>query len=318
MADNQDSRQRGGETLLMTKYRRHGPFPTARREAATGSFGGHVSTEQTRSPSYRLAFEDVDFLLRQDLRPVRLQLELLKPELLQQQHGIKSTIAVFGSARIPAPDTAERRLAEAEAEAHANPHDHEAARKVSVARRMAANSRYYDEARRFAQIVTGACAHPELCDFVVKTGGGPGIMEAANRGAADVGGKSIGLNIVLPNEQAPNAYITPDLCFRFHYFAIRKMHFLTRSKALVVFPGGFGTLDELFEAATLIQTGKIDPIPILLFGREYWERVINLDAMIAEGMASPGDKDLFTFVETADEAWAFIVDFYKLDRPAKA
>jgi uncharacterized protein (TIGR00730 family) len=296
----------------MSKVPKRGPFPTARREAARVDLPEMV-TPQTASPSYRLAFEDVDFLLRQDLRPVRLQLELLKPELLQQQHGIKSTIAVFGSARIPAPEQAAKVLAEAEAAARAAPDDHAAARKVSVARRMAANSRYYEEARRFAQIVTGTCASKDVCDFVIKTGGGPGIMEAANRGADDVGGKSIGLNIVLPMEQAPNTYITPDLCFRFHYFAIRKMHFLTRSKALVVFPGGFGTLDELFEAATLIQTGKIEAIPILLFGREYWERVINIDTMIAEGMAGAADKDLFTFVETAEEAWSFIVKFYSLD-----
>ncbi|OAN51457.1 3-isopropylmalate dehydrogenase [Paramagnetospirillum marisnigri] len=297
----------------MRKYPRRGPFPTARREAGKFTLPGEATaTAQTASPAYRLAFEDVDFLLRQDLRPVRLQLELLKPELLQQQYGIKSTIAVFGSARIPNPEAAAERLAAAEAEARANPDDHDAARRVSVARRMAANSRYYDEARRFAHIVTGTCSDRQTCDFVIKTGGGPGIMEAANRGAMEAGGKSIGLNIVLPLEQEPNAYITPELCFRFHYFAIRKMHFLTRSKALVVFPGGFGTLDELFEAATLIQTGKIDPIPILLFGREYWERVINLDALIGEGMASPGDKKLFTFVETAEEAWSYIVEFYKL------
>ncbi|RAU21308.1 3-isopropylmalate dehydrogenase [Paramagnetospirillum kuznetsovii] len=297
----------------MPRFRHRGPFPTARREAAKLTIPT-AATAQTASPAYRLAFEDVDFLLRQDLRPVRLQLELLKPELLQQQYGIKSTIAVFGSARIPDPDMARRELSAAEEAARARPRDKEATHRLAVARRRLANSRYYDEARRFAQIVTGACANDHTCDFVVKTGGGPGIMEAANRGAQDVGGKSIGLNIVLPMEQAPNAYITPELCFRFHYFAIRKMHFLTRSKALVVFPGGFGTLDELFEAATLIQTGKIDPIPILLFGRAYWERIINLGALIEEGMASPGDKDLFTYVETAEEAWAFIADFYKLNR----
>ncbi|CAA7627522.1 LOG family protein [Magnetospirillum sp. SS-4] len=296
----------------MTKIPRRGPLPSARHEAAKQAPPPR-ETPQTLSPSYRLAFEDVDFLLRQDLRPVRLQLELLKPELLQQQHGIKSTVAVFGSARVPAPEQAGALVAAAEEEARRVPDDAKAAAHLGVARRMAANTRYYEEARRFAQIVTTACANRELCDFVVKTGGGPGIMEAANRGAAEAGGKSIGLNIVLSTEQEPNAYITPELCFRFHYFAIRKMHFLTRSKALVVFPGGFGTLDELFEAATLIQTGKIDPIPILLFGRDYWERVFNIDVLIDEGMASPGDKDLFTFVETAEEAWAAIVDFYRLD-----
>lgn len=177
---------------------------------------------------------------------------------------------------------------------------------------MLANSRYYEESRRLAGIVTNTCIGEHICDFVVKTGGGPGIMEAANRGAHEVGGKSIGLNIVLPMEQAPNPYVTPDLCFRFHYFAIRKMHFMIRVKALVVFPGGFGTLDELFEALTLIQTGKIEPIPVVMFGREYWERVINFDAMAMEGMIGPHDKDLLTFVETAEEAWHIIADFYRL------
>ncbi|MGE5547915.1 MAG: TIGR00730 family Rossman fold protein [Solirubrobacterales bacterium] len=297
----------------MTDTPEAAPFPSAREEVETSVvLGGE--TPQTASPAYRLAFEDTDFLLRSDLRPVRLQLELLKPELLQQELGIRSTVSMFGSARIPDSETAAKRLADAEAEAHANPRDRNAARKLAIARRMMANSRYYDEARRLAQIVTNTCIGEHICDFVVKTGGGPGIMEAANRGAADLGGKSIGLNIVLPMEQAPNPYVTPDLCFRFHYFAIRKMHFLTRSKALVVFPGGFGTLDEMFEALTLIQTGKIEPIPVLLFGREYWERVINIDAMVMEGMISPEDKDLITYVETAEEAWNHIAEFYRLPR----
>lgn len=298
---------------MMSENSDTGPFPSAREEAATAQ-KVMPETPQTASPAFRLAFEDDDFLLRPDLRPVRLQLELLKPELLQQEQGIRSTIAMFGSARIPDPETAALRLAEAEATARAAPRDKVAARKLSVARRMLANSRYYEEARRLAQIVTNTCIGEHVCDFVVKTGGGPGIMEAANRGAFEVGGKSIGLNIVLPMEQAPNRYITPELCFRFHYFAIRKMHFLIRVKALVVFPGGFGTLDELFEALTLIQTGKIEPIPVLLFGREYWERVINVDAMVMEGMVSPEDKDLLTFVETAEEAWNLIAEFYRLPR----
>jgi uncharacterized protein (TIGR00730 family) len=288
------------------------PFPSARDEAAKGAPG--AVSPQTASPAYRLAFEDTDFLLRHDLRPMRLQLELLKPELLQQEHGIRSNIVVFGSARIPEPEAACEALAAAEAASRAQPGDRMLARRVAVARRLLANARYYEEARRLAQIVTGSCATGGACDFVVKTGGGPGIMEAANRGAADAGGKSVGLNIVLPHEQGPNPYVTPELCFRFHYFAIRKMHFLTRSKALVVFPGGFGTLDELFEAATLIQTGKIAPIPILLFGREYWERIINFDALAGEGMIDPADKDIFTFVETADEAWNYICEFYRLPK----
>jgi len=297
----------------MPKNDQTDPFPSAREDVAIAQVNV-PETPQTASPAYRLAFEDTDFLLRSDLRAVRLQLELLKPELLQQEQGIRSTIAMFGSARIPDPETAAIRLAEAEAEARAKPNDKALARKVTVARRMLANSRYYEEARRLARIVSSTCIGENVCDFVVKTGGGPGIMEAANRGAADVGAKSIGLNIVLPMEQVPNRYITPELCFRFHYFAIRKMHFLIRVKALVVFPGGFGTLDELFEALTLIQTGKIEPIPVLLFGREYWERVINIDAMVMEGMISPEDKDLLTFVETAEEAWNIIAEYYRLPK----
>ncbi|HTH16361.1 MAG TPA: LOG family protein [Magnetospirillum sp.] len=297
----------------MSKTNNIGPFPSAREEVAIVQ-PATQETPQTSSPAYRLAFEDDDFLLRPDLRAVRLQLELMKPELLQREQGIRSTIAMFGSARIPDPETAARHVTEAEAESRAQPGDRVLARKVSIARRMLANSRYYEEARRLAQIVSNTCVGEHVCDFVVKTGGGPGIMEAANRGAADVGAKSIGLNIVLPMEQAPNRYVTPELCFRFHYFAIRKMHFLIRVKALVAFPGGFGTMDELFEALTLIQTGKIEPIPVLLFGREYWERVLNIDAMVMEGMISPEDKDLLTFVETAEEAWTIVAEYYRLPR----
>jgi uncharacterized protein (TIGR00730 family) len=297
----------------MTDNSATGPFPSARDEIDAG-VGPEIRTAQTASPAFRLAFEDDDFLLRSDLRPIRLQLELLKPELLQQEQGIRSTIAMFGSARIPDPETAKDNLAAIEAESRAKPHDKVLARQVGIARRMLANSRYYEEARQLAQLVSKTCVGEHVCDFVVKTGGGPGIMEAANRGAHEVGGKSIGLNIVLPMEQAPNRYVTPELCFRFHYFAIRKMHFLIRVKALVVFPGGFGTLDELFEALTLIQTGKIEPIPVLMFGREYWERVINFDAMAMEGMIGPEDKDLLNFVETAEEAWNIIAEFYRLPR----
>jgi uncharacterized protein (TIGR00730 family) len=286
------------------------PFPSARDEVIAAP--DEVVTAQTTSPAYKLAFADDDFLLRPDMRAVRLQLELLKPELLQQEQGIRSTVAMFGSARIPDPEVAKERLEKAEAAARAHPRDKKVAHELTVARRMLANSRYYEEARRLAGIVTNTCIGEHICDFVVKTGGGPGIMEAANRGAHEIGGKSIGLNIVLPMEQAPNPYVTPELCFRFHYFAIRKMHFMIRVKALVVFPGGFGTLDELFEALTLIQTGKIEPIPVVMFGREYWERVINFDAMAMEGMIGPHDKDLLTFVETAEEAWHIIADFYRL------
>lgn len=287
-----------------------GPFPTAREDAELAE---KVERHpQCQSPAYRLAFKDEDFLLREDLRPVRLQLELLKPELLLKEHGIRSTVTIFGSARISESTIAQASLDQAEAAAHAHPGDADMARRVGIARRMLANARYYEEARRLGEMVSKTCATGSDCDFVVLTGGGPGIMEAANRGADDAGAKSIGLNIVLPMEQAPNSYVTPELSFRFHYFALRKMHFLTRAKALVVFPGGFGTLDEMFEAATLIQTGKIDRIPFLLFGKEYWERVINFDTMVSEGMIAQADKDLFEFVETAEEAWLHIARFWGL------
>ncbi len=288
------------------------PFPTARDDAERAE--QTADHPQTRSPAYRLAFKDIDFLLRDDLRPVRFQLELLKTELMLQEQHIRSTITVFGSARITDSETAKRRLDDAEAAARAEPGNAALGKAVGMARRMLANARYYDEARRLGQIVSSNCGdhNDGESDLVVLTGGGPGIMEAANRGAADVNAKSIGLNIVLPAEQGPNPYVTPDLSFRFHYFALRKMHFLSRAKALVVFPGGFGTLDEMFEAATLIQTGKIKPLPFLLFGKEYWERVINLDTMVNEGMIAAADKDLFLYVETAEEAWHHIARFWNL------
>ncbi|WP_374674579.1 LOG family protein [Ideonella sp.] len=254
--------------------------------------------------SYRLAFTDEAFLLRQELRPVRMQLELLKPELIQQEQGIRATVVIFGSARIPPREVAEQRVTDARAVG-----DAAAVARAETQLRM---SGFYEEARRFAAIVTErsrAMARP----IVVCTGGGPGIMEAGNRGAHETGGKSIGLNIVLPHEQAPNPYITPELCFQFHYFALRKMHFLMRSVALVCFPGGFGTLDELFEALTLMQTGKCRRRPILMFGREFWTRLIDFDHLIETGMVSPGDEQLFRFVETAEEAWSLLAEDYGLD-----
>jgi hypothetical protein len=238
-------------------------------------------TPQTRSPSYRLAFADPEFLCRDDLRPVRLQLELLKPELAMNEAGIDSTVVLFGGARIPAPD---------KASAASTP-------------MLAELSKYYDEARRFARIVTEhSRAHSNGSDYVICTGGGPGVMEAGNRGAAEAGGVSVGLNIVLPHEQAPNAFVTPELSFNFHYFAIRKMHFLMRARAVAVFPGGFGTLDEMFESLTLIQTRRMRPIPFLLFGRAFWEEVVNWKALAAAGTISPEDLGLIRFVETAEEA----------------
>lgn len=256
--------------------------------------------------SYRLAFTDNDFLLREELRPVRMQLELLKPEVIQREQGIESTIVIFGSARVLPPGEARRQL-------DALPKDADAAT-VKRAEMALAMSRYYDEAQRFASLVTERSRSHDTPIYVV-TGGGPGIMEAGNRGAHEVGGKSIGLNIVLPHEQAPNPYITPELCFQFHYFAMRKMHFLMRSIALVCFPGGFGTLDELFEVMTLQQTGKVRKRPILLFGQDFWSRLIDFDLLIETGMISPGDKHLFKFVETAEDAWSMLEAHYGFDLP---
>ncbi len=261
-----------------------------------------TETPQTRSASYRLAFRDTDFLLREELRPVRFQLELLKTEMLMEEAGIGSTLVMYGSARIPEPDQAEAFVAAASPE------------KRETAQRLAAKAKYYEEARKLAHIA-GTCAIVEngMRQFVVCSGGGPSIMEAANRGASEAGAETIGLNIVLPHEQAPNLYVTPRLAFQFHYFALRKMHFLLRARAVAVFPGGYGTLDELMELLTLVQTGKMKPIPILLFGRDYWKRIINFEAMAEEGVINAADIDLFTEVETAEEAWDEIVRFYELD-----
>ena len=241
----------------------------------------HVpDTPQTRSPSYRLAFADEAFLGLEELRPVRLQLELLKFELLLNEHGIDSTVVLFGGARIPSP----------------------AEKDGARTKTLADLSHFYDEARSFARLMTRKALETGNRDFVVVTGGGPGVMEAGNLGAQEEGGVSIGLNIVLPHEQAPNPYVTPDLAFNFHYFAIRKMHFLMRARAICVFPGGFGTLDELFETLTLIQTGRMQRVPVLLFGRAFWESIVNWDALSEAGTISPEDLDLFRFVESAEEA----------------
>ncbi|MGV6804981.1 MAG: LOG family protein [Ruegeria sp.] len=237
-------------------------------------------TPQSASPSYRLAFADNDFLCRDELRPVRLQLELLKPQLLLEENRIESTIVLFGGARIPAPENRGKARTE----------------------RLADLSRYYDEARKFARIMTKRSLHTGGTENVICTGGGPGVMEAGNRGAQEAGGKSIGLGIVLPHEQAPNRYVTPELSFNFHYFAVRKMHFLMRARAICIFPGGFGTMDELFESLTLIQTRRMAPVPFLLFGRDFWEEVINWPALAASGTISDTDLDLFRFVDTAEDA----------------
>jgi len=269
------------------------------------------------STSYRQAHTDADFMGRKELRPVRLQLELLKPELIQEEEGVRSTVVVFGGTRVVEKSDAERRLAAAKDALKAAPDDPDKQRGVRIAENVLKKAGYYDEAREFGRIVSGSCQIDHNCDYVISTGGGPGIMEAANRGAFDVGAKSIGLNITLPFEQEPNSYITPALCFEFKYFAIRKMHFLMRAKAMVAFPGGFGTMDELFEALTLIQTKRMEPIPVILFGRDYWSRLVNWDLFVEEGTISPQDLELISYAETAQECWQLIKDFYK-DRSGEA
>ncbi|MEX0351111.1 MAG: TIGR00730 family Rossman fold protein [Paracoccaceae bacterium] len=272
----------------MKEDHRLSPFRDAHTDRSTAS--EVPDTPQTRSPSYRLAFADDDFLCRDELRPVRLQLELLKPQMMLDEHGITSTIVMFGGARIPEP----------------------AKKHTARTQTLADLSEYYTEAREFARLMTEKSKQSGCRENVIVTGGGPGVMEAGNRGAEDAGGCSIGLNIVLPHEQAPNLHVTPELAFNFHYFAIRKMHFLMRARAITIFPGGFGTMDELFEALTLIQTGRMDRVPFLLFGRAFWEKVINWEALADAGTISDEDLDLFRFVDTAQEA----VDLIENWKPA--
>ncbi len=273
-------------------------FPTAEEDAKLGNTP--TAVPQTEHPAYRLAFQDNDFLLREDLRPVRFQLELMKPEVLLAEADIHSTFVFYGSARIPSPEEAPALIAAAETP-----------ERKAVAARLARNARYYDVARELAVMVSTFCKEGERC-FTVCSGGGPSIMEAANRGAWESGAPSLGMNIVLPHEQVPNPYVTPGLSFQFHYFALRKMHFLMRAKAVAVFPGGFGTFDEFFELLTLVQTGKVAPLPILLYGREFWNRVVNFEALAEEGVIAPDDLKLFHFVETAEEGWAIVKAHYGL------
>jgi len=278
-------------------------FPTSKVDARAAE---HVpQVPQTESVAYKLAFQDTEFLLRDDLRPVRFQLELLKPELLLNEANIGSTFVFYGSARIPAPD-----MADALVVAATNPEQER------IAERLKAKARYYDVARELAGLSSRCgCDEEGKKHFVVCSGGGPSIMEAANRGAFEAGQESIGLNIVLPHEQMPNRYVTPDLSFQFHYFALRKMHFLLRARAVAVFPGGFGTFDEMFELLTLIQTGKVRPLPILLFGKEFWNRVIDFQGLVDEGVIAPHDLDLIHWSEDANEVWEFVQNYYA-DHPA--
>ena len=255
--------------------------------------------------SNRLAFADPEFLFRPEVRGIRFQLELLKPELGQSEQGIEHTVVVYGSARFVAPDEAAEQLTQAQASGDGAA--------IALAERAVRNGVYYEQARQFSRLVAEHSNRqiPENRLFIC-TGGGPGIMEAANRGAHDGGAPTIGLNIVLPHEQSGNRFITPTLSFKFHYFALRKMHFMMRAKALVAFPGGFGTMDELFEVLTLVQTGKAKPVPIVLFGSDYWKRFINFEVLVEEGTISPEDLSLFRYVDNAEEAWCLVRDFYQL------
>jgi hypothetical protein len=263
------------------------------------------------SPTYRQADHDIDFLARADTRDLRLALDYEKAELVLRERGIAHTVVVFGGTRICEPAAARKQVAALAKAVKASPRDQAACQRLEIAKRILAKSHYYDTAREFGRIVSEAGAKRRRNRTLIVTGGGPGIMEAANRGACDAGAPSVGLNITLPHEQFPNPYVTPELCFRFHYFAIRKLHFLLRARALVAFPGGYGTLDELFEVLTLGQTRKLPPVPVILVGESYWRKVFDPDFLVAEGTIDPEDRELFWFAETAEEIWRGIVDWYE-------
>jgi uncharacterized protein (TIGR00730 family) len=263
------------------------------------------SGKPLQADAYRLAFSDPEFMLRRETRGIRIQLEMLKPDVDQSQQGIENTVVVFGSARFPSPEQAQTNLTAAQ-----NSGDAQA---LALAQRHVRNAVHYDNARLFARLVAEySNARPAKDRLFIATGGGPGIMEAANRGAHEMGAPSVGLNIALPHEQHHNPYVTPELSFKFHYFALRKMHFMMRAKALVAFPGGFGTLDELFEVITLVQTRKAKPVPIILFGTDYWKRLLNMDVLIEEGAISPEDLDLLHYTDDPQDAWDSIKRFYSL------
>lgn len=325
-ADGSGTRQRAGSSEPRSPapripspahpHRRREPLPWQRAKPIEEDFDapGRVAAI-LRSRSYRPADQDVDFLNLDEVRGLRLQLDYLKPELLLEEHDIHATVVVLGSTRILEPAAARRKVAELRAAlAAAGGKSPDLARRLAIAERVLAKSHYYDVARDFGRLVSSASPGPHGRRRVVLTGGGPGVMEAANRGAFDVGAKSVGLNINLPHEQYPNPYITPDLCFRFHYFAVRKLHFLLRADALVAFPGGYGTLDELFETLALIQTRKIRPLPVVLVGERYWRRAFDVDFLVDEGVIEHEDRELFWYAETAQEIWDGIEHWHALSR----
>ena len=266
--------------------------------------------EIMENPSYQVAYKDLDFIASDDLRPVRLHLELLKPEKLMEEAGINSSVVVFGGTQVASKEQADARVAEAKAKLAANADDAEAQRELVRANNVLKKSRYYEDCRKFAGLVTDYNKQHRDGEFFIKTGGGPGIMEAGNRGAYEAGGKSMALNITLPFEQTPNSYITPGLCFQFNYFAIRKMHFLLRAKAIVCFPGGFGTLDELFTVLTLRQTGRMQEVPIILYGKDYWDGIIDFQFLADQAVISDSHLKLFQYTETPEETWQVIRDFH--------
>lgn len=303
---------RGRRPLLPDPHRRREPPPEQRAEPGDEDPAARDAVRAIlESPSYRQADEDVDFLKGDDLRGLRLQLDYLKAETLLEEHNVAHTVVIFGSTRIPEPELARQMVERCEAAATASPGDVELQHRLAVSRRVLDKSRYYEVAREFGRLVGVAGDDARGGRIMVMTGGGPGLMEAANRGARDIGARSIGLNITLPHQQYPNPYVTPELCLRFHYFAMRKLHFLMRARALVAFPGGYGTMDELFEILTLVQTRKIKPVPVILVGEAYWRRAFDVDFLVEEGTIDPEDRELFWFAETAQEVWQDILDWYK-------
>lgn len=288
------------------------PHQLHERHLASAQQSAAAIAKLQDNPSYRLAFADNDFMTQDELRHVRLQLEYLKPQMVLEQHNINATIVVFGSARFLAPEQAEVAVAKAQQQLAENDST-EQKLALRQAEKQLRNSKYYTAAEKFAELATRFSCANASCAMTIISGGGPGAMEAANRGAMNAGGKSIGLNIVLPKEQQPNPYITPEFCFQFHYFAIRKMHFLQRARALVAFPGGFGTLDELFETLTLIQTKKAERVPVILYDKAFWQRLINFDLLVEEGLINSEDLDLIQYAETPEQAWQQILEFYKLN-----
>lgn len=293
-------------------YQRKESLPWQKPKPTAEDPEGHSNLEAIlNSPSYIPAAMDVDFLQSEATRTVRLQLDYLKPERVLTDHGVQHTIVVFGSTRIVEPATAEMRVQKARDALSRQPGDAELQRRLAIAERVLAKSHYYEISREFSRVVARAGGGPDDSRLVVMTGGGPGIMEAANRGAHDVDAKSVGLNIILPHEQYPNPYVASDLCFRFHYFAVRKMHFMLRAKALVAFPGGFGTFDELFETLTLIQTRTIKPVPVVLVGEEFWRQAVDIDFLVEEGVIDIEDRELFWFAETAQDIWEGLLCWYE-------